>query len=78
MREVRLRGRVERAVEGLTPGYFALVMASGIVSVGMRVVLSAILLGVCATAFAAWTLVLVAMAVHLVRTVLARPRTASP
>jgi tellurite resistance protein TehA-like permease len=30
-----LSGRVRRAVEGLAPGYFALVMASGIVSVGM-------------------------------------------
>ena len=50
-----LRDRVERAVEGLTPGYFALVMASGIISVGMQlegfVVLSEILLAVCATAF---------------------------
>jgi tellurite resistance protein TehA-like permease len=50
-----LRGRVRRAVEGLTPGYFALVMASGIISVGMDLegfaVVSAILLGVCAAAF---------------------------
>lgn len=30
-----LNARVRRAVEGLTPGYFALVMASGIISVGM-------------------------------------------
>jgi tellurite resistance protein TehA-like permease len=28
--------RVARAVEGLTPGYFALVMGTGIISVGMR------------------------------------------
>ncbi|HEX6248836.1 MAG TPA: tellurite resistance/C4-dicarboxylate transporter family protein, partial [Nocardioidaceae bacterium] len=50
-----LGGRVRRAVEGLTPGYFALVMASGIISVGMDLegfaALSAILLGVCAAAF---------------------------
>jgi tellurite resistance protein TehA-like permease len=47
--------RVGRAVEGLTPGYFALVMASGIISVGLRLegfaVLSAALLVVCGTAF---------------------------
>lgn len=50
-----LAGRVRHAVEGLNPGYFALVMASGIVSIGMRrqgfVVLSALLLAVCAAAF---------------------------
>ena len=44
-----------RAVEGLTPGYFALVMASGIISVGMRLdghdAISAALLLVCASAF---------------------------
>jgi tellurite resistance protein TehA-like permease len=48
---VRTRG----AVEGLTPGYFALVMASGIISVGLELegftVLSWLLLGVCVTAF---------------------------
>ena len=47
----RLRG----AVEGLTPGYFALVMASGILSVGMHLrgfdVVSGALLVVCAAAF---------------------------
>jgi tellurite resistance protein TehA-like permease len=47
--------RVGRAVEGLTPGYFALVMASGIVSIGLRLegfaVLSTALLVVCGTAF---------------------------
>jgi tellurite resistance protein TehA-like permease len=47
--------RVEMAVRGLTPGYFALVMATGIISVGMelegRVVLSALLLLVCGSAF---------------------------
>jgi tellurite resistance protein TehA-like permease len=47
--------RVRAGVEGLTPGYFALVMASGIVSVGMHLEghesLSTILLGVCAVAF---------------------------
>jgi tellurite resistance protein TehA-like permease len=31
---VPLRGRLGRAIEGLTPGYFALVMATGIVSIG--------------------------------------------
>jgi tellurite resistance protein TehA-like permease len=31
---VRLRRRLGRAIEGLTPGYFALVMATGIVSIG--------------------------------------------
>jgi tellurite resistance protein TehA-like permease len=43
------------AVEQLTPGYFALVMATGIISVGMHLkgfeVLSGILFAVCATAF---------------------------
>lgn len=50
-----LRCRVRRAVEGLTPGYFALVMASGIISVGMDLegfgALSVMLLVVCGTAF---------------------------
>ena len=48
-------GRFAEAVRTLTPGYFALVMASGIISVGMRqhshVMLSVVLLAVCATAF---------------------------
>lgn len=47
--------RVRAAVEGLTPGYFALVMASGILSVGMTLknhdLLSVLLLLVCAAAF---------------------------
>ena len=47
--------RVLRAVEGLTPGYFALVMASGIISVGMKLegfdIISSVLLVVCAAAF---------------------------
>jgi tellurite resistance protein TehA-like permease len=50
----RLGDRFGRAVEGLTPGYFALVMATGILSVGMHleeVMLSDALLGVCAAAF---------------------------
>jgi tellurite resistance protein TehA-like permease len=55
MRGEGLRDRVEHAVEGLTPGYFALVMASGIISVGMELegfrLLSVVLLAVCATAF---------------------------
>jgi tellurite resistance protein TehA-like permease len=56
-----LRIRLRHAVQDLAPGYFALVMASGIISVGMlltgRTALSALLLTVCATAF----LVLVAL-----------------
>lgn len=44
-----------RAVEGLTPGYFALVMATGIISVGMHLQgvdrVSEILLAVCAAAY---------------------------
>ena len=50
-----LRIRLQRAVHGLTPGYFALVMGSGIISVGMllagHTALSALLLVVCAAAF---------------------------
>jgi tellurite resistance protein TehA-like permease len=46
---------VRLAVEGLTPGYFALVMASGIISVGLQLqgfrLLSLALLVVCAVAF---------------------------
>ena len=48
-------GRTARAVEGLTPGYFALVMASGIISVGMHLedvdLVSELLLLVCATSY---------------------------
>jgi tellurite resistance protein TehA-like permease len=48
--------RVRRAVESLTPGYFALVMATGIISVGLHLdghrLLSDALLGVCGAAFA--------------------------
>src|SRR5680860_466977 len=47
--------RVRRAVEGLTPGYFALVMASGIISVGMKLegfqIVSLVLLVISAVAF---------------------------
>ncbi len=47
--------RTGRAVEGLTPGYFALVMATGIISIGMHLegvdLLSELLLAVCAAAF---------------------------
>lgn len=60
-------GRVRDAVHGLTPGYFALVMGSGIISVGMLldgyVALSALLLVVCVASFVvlvvltAWRLV---------------------
>ena len=59
--------RVRHAVHGLTPGYFALVMASGIISVGMRLTgyaaLSAFLLVACVVSFVvlvvltAWRLV---------------------
>lgn len=51
----KFTGRVAKAVEGLTPGYFALVMGSGIISVGLILqgftVLSYLLLGICAAAF---------------------------
>jgi len=47
--------RVRQAVEGLTPGYFALVMASGIISVGMKLdgfdIISTVLLIICAVGF---------------------------
>lgn len=47
---------MHRAVEGLTPAYFALVMASGIISVGMNLegfdAISWVLLVICASAFA--------------------------
>ncbi len=56
MSDERFADRLALAVEGLTPGYFALVMASGIISVGMHLegldALSFVLLLVCATAFA--------------------------
>lgn len=48
-------GRAAAAVKGLTPGYFALVMATGIISVGMSLegfdVISTSLLVACAVAF---------------------------
>ncbi|HEX2894963.1 MAG TPA: tellurite resistance/C4-dicarboxylate transporter family protein [Marmoricola sp.] len=51
----RVGERVAHAVQGLTPGYFALVMATGIISVGLELEsidgLSEVLLVVCATAF---------------------------
>ena len=63
-----LAQRSTTAVAGLTPGYFALVMATGILSVGMALegfaVLSTILLLVCAGAF---VLLLALTAVRLVR-----------
>lgn len=47
--------RMRRAVEGLAPGYFAFVMATGIISVGMKLegfqVISAALLFCCEVAF---------------------------
>ena len=49
--------RVRYAVRGLTPGYFAIVMASGIISVGMQLnghrLLSLLLLIVCGLAYVA-------------------------
>ncbi len=52
---VALRSRLRSGVEGLTPGYFALVMASGILSAGMALrghrTLSTLLLAVCVAAF---------------------------
>ena len=52
---VGLEGRVRHAIRGLTPGYFALVIGSGIISVGMRLEgygrLSTLLLLVCSAAF---------------------------
>ena len=63
-----LSERTATAVAGLTPGYFALVMATGILSVGMTLVgftvLSTALLAVCATAF---VLLLVLTVVRLLR-----------
>lgn len=48
--------RIEAMVEGLTPGYFALVMASGIISLGLllvgHVVFSQVLFGVSLAAYA--------------------------
>ncbi|UOE45439.1 tellurite resistance/C4-dicarboxylate transporter family protein [Agromyces larvae] len=53
--EPRLVQRLDRAVQGLTPGYFALVMATGIVSIAMRTdgrpVLSLVLLVIAAVAY---------------------------
>ena len=50
-----MRARVAAAVESLTPGYFALVMATGIISVGLALenvmALSRVLLVVCVVAF---------------------------
>lgn len=51
-----MRERIHEGVRGLAPGYFALVMASGILSMGMQLqgfsVLSTALLAVCAVAWA--------------------------
>ncbi|WP_413249019.1 hypothetical protein [Sinomonas flava] len=51
-----VRSRYAEAVQTLTPGYFALVMASGIISVGLELegfgVLSAVLLWICGVAYA--------------------------
>jgi len=52
-----LNERVHRALESLTPGYFALVMATGIISIGMRLegffAISWVLLVISAVAFVA-------------------------
>lgn len=54
---------MRRAVEGLTPGYFAVVMATGILSVGMHLegfdLLSSVLLLVCGAAYAVLVLLTV-------------------
>ncbi len=51
----RLRERADEAVRGLAPGYFALVMATSIVSIGMhtagQVVVSELLLAIALTAY---------------------------
>jgi tellurite resistance protein TehA-like permease len=56
--------RLGRAVEGLTPGYFALVMATGIISVGTNLeghlLVSDALLALCAAAFVALLVLTVA------------------
>jgi tellurite resistance protein TehA-like permease len=50
-----LRSRADVAVAGLTPGYFALVMATGIISVGLDLegllLLSRVLFAICGAAF---------------------------
>ncbi|MDQ0757300.1 tellurite resistance/C4-dicarboxylate transporter family protein [Arthrobacter sp. B3I4] len=60
--------RISRAVQTLTPGYFALTMASGIISVGLELegftALSAALLVVCGVSYA---VILVLSLVRLVR-----------
>jgi tellurite resistance protein TehA-like permease len=67
--------RLGRAVEGLTPGYFALVMATGIISVGThlehRRPVSDVLLMVCAVAF------VVLLGLTTARLVLYRPAVVS-
>lgn len=63
-----LRARAATAVETLTPGYFALVMATGILSVGTELTghhwLSVVLLWICITAF---TVLLALTVVRLLR-----------
>ncbi|SES50040.1 Tellurite resistance protein TehA [Pedococcus cremeus] len=50
-----IRARVQQAARGLAPGYFALVMATGIISIGLRLkgilLPSTVMLYVCAVAF---------------------------
>ncbi|WP_308493431.1 tellurite resistance/C4-dicarboxylate transporter family protein [Microbacterium terrisoli] len=63
-----LSDRLDKAVEGLTPGYFALVMATGIVSVGMRTDdWAAVSLLLLVIAGAAYVLLLVLNAIRIVR-----------
>ena len=67
--------RLGRSVEGLTPGYFALVMATGIISVGTHLeghnFVSAVLLVLCAVAF------VVLLGLTVARCVLYRPAVVS-
>lgn len=70
-----LRARVAREVEELFPGYFALVMATGIVSVGVHALVSQdaalVLLGVNLVAYATLAVMLVARVLVYPRRVLA-------
>ncbi|MFV0405680.1 MAG: tellurite resistance/C4-dicarboxylate transporter family protein [Propioniciclava sp.] len=50
-----IQGRLARSIEGLTPGYFAVVMATGIISLGLKLngddALSWLMLYICAIAY---------------------------
>jgi tellurite resistance protein TehA-like permease len=78
-----LRGRVAVAVEGLTPGYFALVMGTGIVSVGLQLeghrALSVALMVLAVVAYAvlvALTLARMLLFPHAIREDFTEPRRA--